>query len=311
MLCANVKKPRLIVILGPTAVGKTAAAIALARESGGEIVSADSMQVYRFLDIGTAKPTLEEQSLVKHHLIDVINPDEQFNAAMFIRLAEVIIGNLYDEGKPIFVVGGTGLYIKALLGGLFDGPDANEDLRGLYRQELKRFGKTYLYEKLKERDEQAAAQIDRNDIPRIIRALEVLELCGLSIVEKQRYHNFGDNLYESTKIGLMMERTELYKRIDQRTERMMEDGLVYEVEGLLSMGYHESLKPMQALGYKHIARLIKGSCNLEDAIRMIKRDTRHFAKRQMTWFGADGQIEWFAPSDLDAVRQKIDHFLSP
>ena len=187
MLCANVKKPRLIVILGPTAVGKTAAAIALARESGGEIVSADSMQVYRFLDIGTAKPTLEEQSLVKHHLIDVINPDEQFNAAMFIRLAEVIIGNLYDEGKPIFVVGGTGLYIKALLGGLFDGPDANEDLRRLYRQELKRFGKTYLYEKLKERDEQAAAQIDRNDIPRIIRALEVLELCGLSIVEKQRF----------------------------------------------------------------------------------------------------------------------------
>ena len=310
-MCANVKKPRLIVILGPTAVGKTAAAIALARESGGEIISADSMQVYRFLDIGTAKPTLEEQSLVKHHLIDVINPDEQFNAAMFIRLAEAIIGKLNDTGKPIFVVGGTGLYIKALLGGLFEGPDADEDLRGLYRQELKQFGKTYLYEKLKEKDGQAAAQIDRNDIPRIIRALEVLELCGLSIVEKQKAHHFGDKPYDFIKIGLMMERAELYERIDQRTEKMIEDGLVDEVEGLFSMGYHGSLKPMQALGYKHVARLIKGSYDLADAIRMIKRDTRHFAKRQMTWFGADRQIEWFAPSDLDAVRRKIDHFLPP
>jgi tRNA dimethylallyltransferase len=310
-MCAIVKKPRLIVILGPTAVGKTAAAIALARESGGEIVSADSMQVYRLLDIGTAKPTLEEQSLVKHHVIDVVNPDDQFNAATFIKLAERTIGRLNETGKPIFVVGGTGLYIKALLGGLFEGPDADEDLRRQYGQELKQFGNTYLYEKLKEKDEQAAAQIDKNDIPRIIRALEVLELCGISIVDKQKAHHFGDNLYDFVKIGLMVERAELYKRIDQRTEKMIDVGLVDEVERLLAMGYHGNLKPMQALGYKHIARLIKGSLNLADAIRMIKRDTRHFAKRQMTWFGRDGEIAWFAPSDIDAIRRKIDHFLSP
>jgi tRNA dimethylallyltransferase len=309
-MCANSKKPRLIVILGPTSVGKTAAAISLAVQSGGEIISADSMQVYRLLDIGTAKPTLEEQSLVKHHLIDVVNPDEQFNAAMFSRLAEETIGKLNDKGKPIYVVGGTGLYIKALLGGLFEGPDADEGLRKLYRQELKQFGKAHLYEKLKDRDEQAAAQIDRNDIPRIVRALEVMDLCGISIVEKQKAHRFGDNRYDFAKIGLMMERTELYKRIDQRTDKMIADGLVDEVKELLSMGYHETLKPMQALGYKHIVKLIKGSCNLADAIRMIKRDTRHFAKRQMTWFGADREIEWFAPSDLDAVRRKIDHSLS-
>ncbi len=309
-MSSNVRKPRLVVILGPTAVGKTAAAIALARESGGEIVSADSMQVYRFLDIGTAKPTLEEQSLAKHHFIDVVNPDEQFNVAMFIRCAEPIIRNLNETGKPIFVVGGTGLYIKVLLGGLFEGPDADEELRGLYRQQLKQFGRPYLYEKLKERDEQAAAQIDRNDISRIIRALEVLDLCGLSIVEKQKAHNFGHNFYEFTKIGLMTDRAELYKRIDQRTEKMIKDGLVDEVEGLLSMGYHGDLKPIQALGYKHIVRVIKGSCSLADAIRMIKRDTRHFAKRQMTWFGADDQIEWIAPSDFDAVRRKVDKFLS-
>jgi tRNA dimethylallyltransferase len=309
-MCANVKKPRLIVILGSTGVGKTAAAISLARESGGEIISADSMQVYRLLDIGTAKPTCEEQSLVKHHVIDVVNPDEQFNAAMFIRLAHAIIGKLNDTGKPIFVVGGTGLYIKALLGGLFEGPDADEDLRKSYRQELRKFGKAYLYEKLKERDAQAAAQIDKNDILRIIRALEVLELCGLSIVEKQKAHHFGDDLYEAIKIGLTLERTELYRRIDQRTEKMIEDGLVDEVERLFSSGYHENLKPMQALGYKHIARLIGGSCNLADAIRMIKRDTRHFAKRQMTWFGRDKEIEWLAPADIETMRRRIDCFLA-
>jgi tRNA dimethylallyltransferase len=309
-MCPNVKKPRLIVILGPTAVGKTAAAMALARESGGEIVSADSMQVYRLLDIGTAKPTLEEQSLVRHHIIDVVNPDEQFNAAMFIRLAHEAIGKLNDAGKPIFVVGGTGLYIKALLGGLFQGPDADEDLRRLYKQELKQFGEMYLHDKLKEKDEMAAAQIDKNDIPRIIRALEVLELCGISIVEKQNAHRFGDSLYDVIKIGLTVERAELYKRIDQRTERMLEDGIVEEVERLFSSGYRENLKPLQALGYKHIVRLIKGSCNLTDATKMIKRDTRHFAKRQMTWFGRDKEIEWFAPSDIETVRRRIDQFLS-
>jgi len=309
-MCPNVKKPRLIVILGPTAVGKTAAAMALARESGGEIVSADSMQVYRFLDIGTAKPTLEEQSLVRHHIIDVVNPDEQFNAAMFIGLAHEAIRKLSDAGKPVFVVGGTGLYIKALLGGLFEGPEADEDLRRLYKQELKQFGRMHLYEKLRERDEMAAAQIDRHDIPRIIRALEVLELCGISIVEKQNAHRFGDSLYDVVKIGLTVERAELYKRIDQRTERMLGNGIVEEVERLFSSGYRENLKPLQALGYKHVVRLIKGSCNLTDATRMIKRDTRHFAKRQMTWFGRDGEIEWFAPSDIETVRRRIDQFLS-
>ena len=310
-MCATVKKPRLVVILGPTAVGKTAAAMALAGESGGEIISADSMQVYRLLDIGTAKPTRAEQALVRHHIIDVVNPDEQFNAAMFIRLAQETIGRLSDAGKPVFVVGGTGLYIKALLGGLFEGPDADEDLRRLYKQELKQFGETYLYEKLKEKDELAAAQIDRNDIPRIIRALEVLDLCGVSIVEKQNAHRFGDNLYDAIKIGLTVERAELYKRIDQRAEKMVADGIVEEVEGLLSSGYAENLKPLQALGYKHIVRLIRGSCNSADAVKMIKRDTRHFAKRQITWFGRDRETEWFAPSDIDTIKRKIYNFLSP
>ena len=303
-------KPRLMVIVGPTAVGKTKAAVQLAREWNGEIISADSMQVYRFMDIGTAKPTAEERSLIKHHLIGVVNPDEQFNAAMFIELARGIIEELHGRRKNVFVVGGTGLYVKALLGGLFKGPDADEDLRKLYREELKHFGKTYLYEKLKEKDEQAAAQIDKNDTVRIIRALEVLELCGESIVEKQKAHRFDDNMYDCKKIGLTLERSQLYARIDQRTEKMIREGLIDEVKRLLSMGYHENLKPMQALGYKHIVRHLKGKSGLEDTIRLIKRDTRYFAKRQMTWFNADKEIAWFNPSDIDAIREQIGRFLS-
>jgi tRNA dimethylallyltransferase len=309
-MCANNNRPRLIVIVGPTSVGKTEVAIQLAREWGGEVISADSMQVYRLMDIGTAKPTAEERSVLPHHLIDVVNPDEQFNAAMFVELGRGIIGQLHSRRKPVFVVGGTGLYVKALLGGLFEGPDTDEDLRKLYKEELKHFGKTYLYEKLKKKDEQAAAQIDKNDAVRIIRALEVLELCGESIVEKQKAHRFGDNLYDCKKIGLTLERSSLNRRIDQRTEKMIRDGLIDEVKGLLSMGYREDLKPMQALGYKHIVRHLKGKSGIEDAVRLVKRDTRHFAKRQMTWFNADKEIAWFSPSDIDAMRERLELFLN-
>jgi tRNA dimethylallyltransferase len=308
-MCVNEIKPHLIVIVGPTAIGKTEVAIRLAHKWSGEIISADSMQVYRFMDIGTAKPTIEERSLVNHHLIDVVNPDEQFNAAMFIEMAQKNIRELHNQRKPIFVVGGTGLYVKALLGGLFHGPDSDERLRKIYQQELTQFGKEYLYKKLQEKDEQAAAQIKKNDIVRIIRALEVMELSGESIVKKQKAHRFDDRLYECTKIGLTMERSRLYERIDQRTGKMIKNGFVEEVRGLLSMGYSETLKPMQSLGYKHIVKYIKGSCNLEDALRLIKRDTRHFSKRQMTWFGKDQEIIWFSPTDMDNIREQIDKFL--
>lgn len=305
-MCVNDAKPRLIVIVGPTAVGKTELAIRLAREWDGEIISADSMQVYRFMDVGTAKPTIEERSMVRHHLIDVVNPDGQFNAAIFMHMARTIIRELHSRRKSIFVVGGTGLYVKALLGGLFEAPDADQGLRKAYRQELKQFGKEYLYEKLKEKDREAAAQIDKNDVVRIIRALEVMELSGESIVNKQKAHRFGERLYEFTKIGLMIERSRLYERIDQRAEKMMEDGFVEEVQGLLSMGYGEALKPMQSLGYKHIVKHLKGSYALDDTLRIIKRDTRRFAKRQMTWFGADKEIVWFNPSDSDGIKKQID-----
>ena len=301
-------KPRIVIILGPTGVGKTEVAIKLACEYGGEIISADSMQVYRYMDIGTAKPTPEERSLVKHHLIDVVDPDEKFDTAMFMGGAGEVINRLNSEGKSIFVVGGTGLYIKALIGGLFNGPGADRDLRNAYREDLERYGREYLYEKLKEMDEVAAERIHPNDVFRTIRALEVLELSGESIVKKRSDHNFSDKRYDFIKIGLMIDRGLLYERINKRVEKMIADGLVGEVEKLLKMGYDETLKPMQAFGYRNIVNCIKGRYDIQEAVEMIKSDTRHYAKRQLTWFRADENIEWLAPSNIDAARAEIESF---
>ena len=303
-------KPPLIILAGPTGVGKTELAIQLATAFGGEIISADAMQVYRFMDIGTAKPTMPQRSKVNHHLLDVVDPDAPFNAALFIKWAQPVIGDLYQRQKPIFVVGGTGLYIRALLGGLFDGPEADEALRASYREALSVHGKAYLYEKLKNQDEQAARRINPNDAVRIVRALEVLEISGQSIVEQHRHHHFGERCYDYLKIGLMMERQPLFDRIAQRTDQMMAEGFVEEVRHLLAMGYAGSLKPMQSLGYKHIVRYLEGLHDLPTTIQAIKRDTRHYAKRQMTWFGSDQEITWFSPEDRDRIAQTVASFLS-
>ena len=302
-------KPRIVIILGPTGVGKTEVAIKLACEYGGEIISADSMQVYRYMDIGTAKPTPEERFLVRHHLIDVADPDEEFDAAMFMGGAGEVINRLNSEGKSIFVVGGTGLYIKALIGGLFNGPGADRDLRNAHRKDLEKYGREYLYEKLKVMDEVAAERIHPNDVFRTIRALEVLELSGESIVKKRSDHNFSGKRYDFIKIGLMIDRYLLYEKINKRVEKMIADGLVGEVEKLLKMGYDETLKPMQAFGYRHIVNCIKGRYDIQEAVEMIKSDTRHYAKRQLTWSRADENIEWLAPLSIDASKAKIDSFL--
>jgi len=303
-------KPRLIIFAGPTGVGKTGLALQLASAAGGEILSADAMQVYRFMDIGTAKPTSEQRSLVKHHLLDVADPDEPFNAALFIKQAQPVIGALHAERKPIFVVGGTGLYIRALLGGLFDGPQADETLRASYREALSAHGPAYLYEKLKRKDEQAARRINPHDAVRIMRALEVFEISGQSIVEQQRQHHFGQRRYDYLKIGLMMERQPLFDRIGQRTDQMMTGGFVEEVRHLLALGYAASLKPMQSLGYRHLARYLEGLHDLPAAIAAIKRDTRRYAKRQMTWFGSDREMIWFKPDERDAIAKTVASFLA-
>ncbi len=309
MTTSAAPKPSVILLVGPTGVGKTKMALKMAGFFGGEIVSADSLQVYRGMDIGTAKPTPEERRTVPHHLIDVVNPDQPFDVSRYCDLAHGVIARLHREKKPVFVVGGTGLYIRGLLGGLITGPGADEALRETLRDEMKRWGKSHLYEKLRMKDDKAAAQINPNDSVRIIRALEVLELTGRSIIDHQQEHCFREKLYEVIKIGLILDKTVLKAMIEDRTDRMIADGFVDEVRRLLAMGYDRSLKPMQALGYRHICGFLAGEGELEGAIRLIKRDTYRYAKRQMTWFAADREISWMAPDDFDAAAEKIRFFL--
>jgi tRNA dimethylallyltransferase len=261
------------------------------------------------MDIGTAKPTPKERARIPHHLIDVVDPDEPFDASSYIGMAHGVIGHLHEAGKPVFVVGGTGLYVRVLLGGLIDGPGADEDLRRELRQEMNQNGKAHLYERLKSRDSRAAERIDPHDGVRIIRALEVLEKTGKSIVEHQEGHRFREAPYEVLRIGLTLGRESLNGRIDRRTERMIEDGFVDEVRRLLAMGYGESLKSMQSLGYRHLVGFLAGRQNLTQAVEKIKSDTRKYAKRQMTWFSADREIGWLDPGDVETACGKVGVFL--
>ena len=240
----------LVIINSPTATGKTKLAIDLALEAGAEIISADSLQVYRYLDIGTAKPTIAERNKVKHHLIDVVEPNEEYNAAIFADQARVIIKNLADQGKPVIVIGGTGLYIRALLKGIIETPKVDENIRTYYRQLRDLHGKEYLYNLLSQRDAVAAKRLNPNDSVRVIRALEVLEQSGESIVSIQKRHSFSDCHYNTYKIGLTLDRAELKQKIAERTDKMIAAGLLNEVKSLLRRGYSENLKPLQSLGYK-------------------------------------------------------------
>jgi|YelNatPaOPRAMG01_1025707.scaffolds.fasta_scaffold05261_9 tRNA dimethylallyltransferase len=295
-------RPRIVVIVGPTAVGKTELAVEWARELKGEIISADSMQVYKYLDIGTAKPSIEVRSQVPHHLIDLVPPDATFSAAHFVYEADRVIRRLQGEGKPILVVGGTGLYIRALLFGLIPTPPADGQLRQILKKQEN------LYEMLVAVDPLAAQKIHPKDRVRIVRALEVLLLTGDSIVRQQRNHRFQNPRYDYLKIGINDERSHLYERINKRTEEMFNRGLVEEVKGLLNMGYTKDLPPLQSLGYRHVISFLEGKISLMEAIRLTARDTRHYAKRQITWFGAEKDISWFHRRDPSA-KDAVFHFL--
>jgi tRNA dimethylallyltransferase len=310
MTGSEIPKPRLICIVGPTAVGKTGMALELAGQWGGEIVGADSMQVYRHMDIGTAKPKPQERARIRHHLLDVVDPDEPFDASRYIELAHGAIDRLQRQGKPVFVVGGTGLYIRALLGGLIDGPGADEALRRQLKEEMKRYGKAHLHKRLQASDPRAAAQIHPHDGIRIVRALEVLELTGRSIVEHQQEHRFREEPYEALRIGLELDRERLNDRIDRRTEQMVADGWGEEVRRLLDMGYDQSLKSMQSLGYRHMVSFLAGRQSLGETVRLIQRDTRLYAKRQMTWFAADRKILWMKPADVQTASAQVGIFLN-
>jgi tRNA dimethylallyltransferase len=301
---------RIIIICGPTGVGKTSFAIQVAQCFHGEIVGADSMQIYRHMNIGTAKPDAGEMNLVRHHLIDVIDPNEEFDAGRYVKLADEAIEDILSRGKVPIITGGTGLYIKALLNGLFRSESACIKTLSRLTTELEEKGAHALHEKLAECDPKSADKIHPHDSFRVIRALEVFQTTGKRISDHQESHGFYSRRYAGLKIGLYMERKELYDRINQRVEAMLDKGLLNEVVSLVERGYSLDLKPMQSIGYKHMAMFIQKEADLAEAVRLLKRDTRRYAKRQFTWFRKDKDIVWLNPSEMDASKRLIKEFLT-
>lgn len=303
-------QPKIIIICGPTGVGKTTVAIHLARVFQGEIVSADSMQIYRLMDIGTAKPTLAEQSAVPHHIIDIIQPNDPIDAAVYAKKARAAIADLVDRAVLPFVVGGTGLYIKALLHGLSRARPADPERLARLKKEAEEKGSLFLHRRLQSCDPASAAKIHANDTFRIIRALEIYEKTGQTMTACHATHRFSHTHYQSLKIGLHMNRTALYHRIDKRVDEMIEAGLLAEVNRLLKEGYTPNLKSMQSIGYRHMTEYLMGKTNWEEAISRLKADSRRYAKRQLTWFKADPKITWFEPDQVEDMQREVALFVN-
>lgn len=299
----NKKRP-LVILTGPTAVGKTKTSIALAKKIDGEIISADSMQVYRGMDIGSAKITLEEMEGVPHYLIDILEPTESFNVVLFQQKAKEAMEKIYQKGKIPILVGGTGFYIQAVL---YDIDFTEENNDSMYRKKLEaeglELGPGYLHDKLKEVDPEAAEAIPANNMKRVIRALEYYSLTGQKISEHNKEQRQKESPYAFSYFVLNDNREEVYNRIEQRVDRMVEDGLVEEVKKLKNMGLTKSDVSMQGLGYKEILAYLDGEYSFEEAIRVLKRDTRHFAKRQLTWFRREHDVTFV---DMAYYREHCD-----
>ncbi len=316
---AGAEKIRVGFIVGATGVGKTALAVRIAERIGAEIVNADSRQLYRRMDIGTAKPSAAERGRVPHHLIDVLSPEKVcedahadssragFDVAAFVRIARAAISDITARGRRVLVVGGSGLYVRALKGGVFSGPAASKEIRARLEAIAAERGAGYLHERLREIDPAAANRIGYNDVYRITRAIEVFELTGETISAHQARHRFASRPYECLTVGLATKRDALYESVDRRFDAMLEAGLVDEVRGLLAAGCDPSRLPLATIGYKQIAEYLAGAITLEEAAVLAKRASRQFAKRQLTWFRADREVVW-----LDAARafeQALELFL--
>ena len=286
-------KQPLVILTGPTAVGKTKLSIALAKAVGGEIISADSMQVYRRMDIGSAKIRREEMQGVPHHLIDVLDPKEEFHVVRFQALAREALSGIYERGRIPIVAGGTGFYIQALLYDIdFTENEENPGLRRELERLAKERGPEALHGMLQEADPEAAGQIHANNVKRVIRALEFYRLTGKKISRHNREQRGKDTPYEAAYFVLNDERGRLYERIDRRVDLMLEEGLLEEVKALRAEGCTREMVSMQGLGYKELLAYLEGECSLEEAVRILKRDTRHFAKRQLTWFRRERDVIW-------------------
>jgi tRNA dimethylallyltransferase len=305
---------KIIVIVGPTAVGKTYISVELAKKLNTEIISADSMQIYKGMNIGTAKITEEEKQGIIHHMIDIISPDEEYSVSEFKYDAEKIIDRLLSENRIPIIVGGSGLYVNSLIYDLdFGNTKSNKKLREYYTYYYKEHGEDALYDKLLKIDPVAAEKIHKNNIKRIIRALEVYDITGVKFSELNTDIRKKSNKYDCILIGLSMERKVLYERINQRVDEMLSKGLVDEVNSLIKKGYRKNLVSMRGIGYKEIIEYLEGNTDYEEAVNTLKQNTRRFAKRQYTWFLKDENVKWFSvdnPSEIDKTLDSIIEYLS-
>jgi tRNA dimethylallyltransferase len=301
--------PRIAVICGPTGVGKTTAAIQIASALDAEIINADSMQVYRYMDIGTAKPSPLEQARISHHMIDIVDPDEPFDAQQYADMSQNIIFQLAEQGVPVLVAGGTGFYIRALIHGLFESGSGNSEIRSKLKKEVDANGTDELYRRLCGCDPDAAAKIHPHDAFRIVRALEIYETTGQPISACQQEHRQAPPLFDVLKIGLSRQRELLYERINHRVDLMVEEGLIDEVKSLLKKGYSSASKPLQSIGYRHIVNFIEGRLNWNDTLQTLKQDTRRYAKRQLTWFNSDSQVKWMDANHLDEIITTVKSYM--
>ena len=303
------KRP-LVILTGPTAVGKTALSIALAKAIGGEIISADSMQVYRHMDIGSAKITPEEMEGIPHYLIDVLEPDQEFNVVVFQELAKQAAAEIYSRGHIPIVAGGTGFYIQALVYDIdFTENDEDTAFRRTLEEQAKREGTEALYERLRAVDPESCESIHAHNIKRVIRAIEFYEKTGKKISEHNREQRQNDSPYNFAYFVLHDDRERIYERINVRVDLMMAQGLVEEVRALRESGCRKEMVSMQGLGYKELLSYLEGETSMEEAVYLIKRDTRHFAKRQLTWFRREKEVIWVDKTVFDHDSQKILNFM--
>jgi tRNA dimethylallyltransferase len=318
----NSLKQKLLVLCGPTAVGKTELSLQIAERFSCEIVGVDSMQVYRHMDIGTAKPTLAERTRIPHYLIDIIDPDDNYTLGRFVKDAGEAIRTIYSHENIPLLTGGTGLYFRGLLEGVFDensfaaedsGAGRREEIKSTkntLRKRLHAEGNDVLHRELGEVDPDSAGRIHPNDSQRLIRALEIYYSTGIPWSQHLADQKIKTAPYQAFKIGLTRPRKELYARIEQRVQYMTEQGLLAEVKKLLAMGYGTELKTMQSIGYRHILNFLNGTWTWEQTLEILARDTRHYAKRQYTWFNSDPEIIWHDVRARDTIFMDIENFLT-
>lgn len=303
------EKRKIVIIQGQTATGKSTLALKLAQRFNLEIINCDSMQVYEHLDIGTSKVSKKEQAKISHHLLDIVSPDEEYNASMFVNDASQKIEEITARDKLPLLVGGTGLYIRCLLGGLFNFDIDTSKQRKEINLRLEKDGLKALYDELKKVDSASAARIKPRDKQRITRALEIYNASGEKMSSLIKKHSFGDENYNCLKIGVRLEKLELLDNIKKRTDKMFDEGLLQEVETLLNKGYKDSSKALNSIGYREALAVLKKSITLAQAKERVYKRTKDYAKRQMTWFKTDGEIRWFHPSEIENIAKLIDKFI--